>query len=69
MLHAVWVITVQDRPVYNANDLQPVSGSARATHMGSTEGGATECAGRWFGDNDTPVMTMLLANTRIELPP
>ena len=36
--------------MYNANSLQPVSGSARATHMGSTEEGATECAGWWCGD-------------------
>ena len=55
--------------MYNANGLQPVSGSARATHMGGTEGGATGCAGRCCGDKmNNGWLTMKLAATLIGLP-
>ena len=55
--------------MYNANGLQPVSGSACVTHMGGTEEGATGCAGRCCDDMMTKRwLTMILAATLIELP-
>ena len=55
--------------MYNANGLQPVSGSARATHMGSTDEDATECAGRCGGDMMNTSDNNATGNTLIGLPP